>query len=175
MALNPATKRRLAHASALFDVRAEVPIRNRVPPYRQEITMFRKFIAAMLATLALNAFAAVDINRASRAELETVKGIGPGLSAKILKAREAGEFRSWSDMVQRVPGVGGASAGKLSKAGLTVGGAPLDASTLPPATTKAKSPGKKATDAATGAEPGKVTRRAERKVMPKGKADAAES
>ncbi|MBL8340795.1 MAG: helix-hairpin-helix domain-containing protein [Rubrivivax sp.] len=109
--------------------------------------MFRKLIAVVLATLALNAWAAVDINRASRAELETVKGIGPGLSAKILEARKAGEFKSWADMVERVPGVGAASAGKLSQGGLTVGGAPFDASALP----AAKAGGKKAAKAEPGA------------------------
>jgi len=98
--------------------------------------MFRQLIAAALAVFALNAFAAVEINRASRAELETVKGVGPGLSAKILKAREAGEFKDWADMVRRVPGVGAASAGKLSQGGLTVGGAAFDASQLPPAAPK---------------------------------------
>jgi competence protein ComEA len=104
--------------------------------------MFRHLIAAVLAAFALNAWAAVDINRASRAELETVKGIGPGLSAKIMKAREAGEFKSWADMVERVPGVGAASAGKLSKAGLTVAGSPFDASTMPAAAPKSKKAGK---------------------------------
>ncbi|MCW5636502.1 MAG: helix-hairpin-helix domain-containing protein [Rubrivivax sp.] len=98
--------------------------------------MFRQLIATVLAAFALNAFAAVEINSASRAELETVKGVGPGLSAKILKAREAGEFKDWADMVQRVPGVGAASADKLSKGGLTVGGAAFDASKMPPAAPK---------------------------------------
>lgn len=98
--------------------------------------MLRQLITALVAAVALNAFAAVDINRASRAELETVKGVGPGLSAKIIKAREAGEFKDWPDMVKRVPGVGAASAGKLSKAGLTVGGNAFDASQMP-APTKA--------------------------------------
>ncbi len=58
----------------------------------------RNFIALLAAAVfslsALNAFAAVDVNKASQAELETVKGIGPGLSAKILKAREAGTFKN---------------------------------------------------------------------------------
>lgn len=126
--------------------------------------MFRQLIATVLAAFALNAFAAVDINRANRAELETVKGVGPGLSAKILKAREAGEFKDWADMVQRVPGVGAASAGKLSKAGLTVGGAPFDASKLPAATPKkarqAKAP--EGEPAATG-DAAKPARKAARK------------
>lgn len=127
--------------------------------------MFRQLIATVLATLAFNAFAAVDINRANRAELETVKGVGPGLSAKILKAREAGEFKDWADMVQRVPGVGAASAGKLSKAGLTVGGAPFDASKLPAAAPKKARQAKAAEGEATASGDGatKPARKAARK------------
>jgi competence protein ComEA len=105
--------------------------------------MFRRLIVACLAAFALNAFAAVEINRASRAELETVKGIGPGLSAKIMKEREAGEFKDWADMVKRVPGVGAASADKLSKAGLTVGGSGFDAKAMPQEASKERKPGKK--------------------------------
>lgn len=126
--------------------------------------MIRQLIATVLAALALNAFAAVDINRATRAELETVKGVGPGLSAKILKAREAGEFKGWADMVQRVPGVGAASAGKLSKAGLTVGGAAFDASQMPPAPPKQARQRKAEGEAAAGSESAtKPARKAARK------------
>lgn len=89
--------------------------------------MFRRLIALVLAAFALQAFAAVEANRASRAELETVKGIGPGLSAKILKARESGEFKGWADLVERVSGVGPGNAARFSQAGLTVSGAPYDA------------------------------------------------
>ncbi len=82
----------------------------------------RNFIALLAAVFALNAFAAVDVNKANQAELETVKGIGPGLSAKILKAREAGSFKDWGDLVDRVSGVGPGNASRFSQAGLTVGG-----------------------------------------------------
>lgn len=90
----------------------------------------RNFIALLAAAVfslsALNAFAAVDVNKASQAELETVKGIGPGLSAKILKAREAGTFKNWGDLVDRVGGVGPGNAARFSQAGLTVGGNAYD-------------------------------------------------
>lgn len=96
--------------------------------------MIRNFLAiaatafALLAPLAAQA---ADVNRASQAELESVKGIGPGLSGKILKAREAGAFKDWGDFVQRVGGVGPGNAAKLSANGLTVGGAAFDPAALP--------------------------------------------
>lgn len=98
--------------------------------------MFRNLITLLLAVFALNAFAAVDVNQASRADLETVKGIGPGLSAKIMDARKEGAFKNWDDLVDRVGGVGPKNASKLSQAGLTVAGAGYDASSAAPAPTK---------------------------------------
>jgi competence protein ComEA len=87
--------------------------------------MIRTFFALVAAVFAFNAFAA-DANKASQAELETVKGIGPGLSAKIIKARETGIFKNWDDLVERVGGVGTGNAARFSQAGLTVGGAAYD-------------------------------------------------
>lgn len=84
--------------------------------------MFRSFLATVLATLALNAFAAVDVNKANQAELESIKGIGPGLSTKIIDARKASAFKDWGDLVDRVAGVGPGNAARFSQAGLTVGG-----------------------------------------------------
>ena len=88
--------------------------------------MFRNFIALVLAVFALNAFAAADANQATRAELESVKGIGPGLSGKIVDARRAGSFKDWADLVQRVGGIGAGNAARLSQAGLTVAGSSFD-------------------------------------------------
>ena len=41
---------------------------------------FRLLIASVLAAFAFAAQASVDVNKASQAELETVKGIGPASS-----------------------------------------------------------------------------------------------
>ena len=82
--------------------------------------MFRTLIALLIAAFAFAAQAAVDANKASQAELETVKGIGPGLSGKILDARKAGAFKDWNDLVERVGGVGPGNAARFSQAGLTV-------------------------------------------------------
>jgi competence protein ComEA len=85
--------------------------------------MFRILAAFILAAFAFAAQAAVDANKASQAELETVKGIGPGLSNKILDARKAGAFKDWSDLVDRVGGIGPGNAARFSQAGLTVNSA----------------------------------------------------
>lgn len=100
--------------------------------------MFRNILVSLLAAFALNAFAAVDVNRATQAELETVKGIGPGLSGKILEARKSGEFKTWAELVDRVGGVGPGNAARFSQHGLTVGGAAYDnsAAAAPKATKK---------------------------------------
>lgn len=95
--------------------------------------MIRNFLALLFAVFALNAFAAIDVNQASQAELETVKGIGPGLSAKIMKARQTSSFKTWDDLVDRVSGVGPGNAARFSQAGLTVAGAAYSGSTAQPA------------------------------------------
>jgi competence protein ComEA len=84
-----------------------------------------KFIGAALMVLAINAWAAVDINTASGSDLDSIKGIGPGTSAKILEQRKSGKFKDWADLIQRVTGIGAVRAGKLSSEGLTVNGTPF--------------------------------------------------
>ena len=84
--------------------------------------MLKKVIAILLALSAAAAFAAVDVNKASLAELEAVKGIGPVAAAKILDERKKGSFKDWNDVMQRVRGIKEAKAARLSEAGLTVNG-----------------------------------------------------
>lgn len=77
--------------------------------------------------LALAGFAhsarAADLNTSTLAELEAVQGIGPGLSQRILQAREARAFSDWDDLLQRVPGLGAVAAVRLSSQGWTLAGA----------------------------------------------------
>jgi competence protein ComEA len=89
--------------------------------------MFRILAALILAAFAFAAQAAVDANKASQAELETDKGIGPGLSGKILDARKSGAFKDWNDLVERVGGVGPGNAAHFSQHGLTVNNAAYSA------------------------------------------------
>lgn len=85
--------------------------------------MLKKILAVLAMLYAFAAFAAVDVNKASAAELDGVKGIGPGTSKIILAERKKGEFKDWADFIARVKGVGEARAAKLSAEGLTVNGA----------------------------------------------------
>lgn len=56
---------------------------------------------------------AVDVNRASAAELETLPGIGPALARRIMESRaEAGPFRSADDLL-RVRGIGPATLERI--------------------------------------------------------------
>jgi len=84
--------------------------------------MLKKLIAVALAFYAAAAFAAVDINKATLAELEAVKGIGPVAAAKIVDERKKGAFKDWADVMQRVRGIKDAKAARLSEAGLIVNG-----------------------------------------------------
>lgn len=80
----------------------------------------RKVIVALIVALAAACLAATDVNKASVAELDGVKGIGPSLSGRILDERQKGNFRDWSDLISRVKGMGRKNAAKLSAEGLTV-------------------------------------------------------
>jgi len=84
--------------------------------------MFKTFVGLLLALCVGAAMAAVDINKATQAELESVKGIGPGMSTKILDERKKAQFKDWPDVIERVSGVGMGNAAKFSANGLTVNG-----------------------------------------------------
>ena len=64
----------------------------------------------------------LEANAATEAQLDSVLGIGPGLSRRILAERAQKPFDDWSDLIRRVTGIGPKSARKLSRQGLRVKG-----------------------------------------------------
>lgn len=85
--------------------------------------MLKKILVIVAMLYAAACFAAVDINKATAADLDSIKGVGPSLSGKILNERKKGNFKDWNDFVERVKGVGEGNAAKFSAEGMTVNGA----------------------------------------------------
>lgn len=122
-------------------------------------------IAAML--FASLSFAAVDVNKATAAELDGIKGIGPGISTKILDERKKGNFKDWNDFVERVKGVGDGNAAKFSAEGMTINGTAFKGATAAPATKEEKK------DAKAEAKMKAQEAKAEKDAAKQAKADAA--
>jgi competence protein ComEA len=99
-------------------------------------------VATMLIGMGF-AFAQVDVNKGDAAALDSVKGIGPAMSKKIIDERtKGGDFKDWADFQKRVKGVQDKRAAKLSQAGLQVNGKAKEGAemkaTEPKATRQAK-------------------------------------
>jgi len=78
-------------------------------------------LAALLA-VAPSAFA-VDLNTATPAQLQTIRGIGPKTAQIIVDERNrGGRYQSLEDLSDRVKGIGPKKAAALQAAGLTVQG-----------------------------------------------------
>lgn len=87
-----------------------------------------KAVVALSATVAVGlglawagASLALDANTASRDELQTLRGVGPALSARIVEARRAQPFTDLEDLKARVRGIGDANLRRMREAGLQVG------------------------------------------------------
>jgi len=78
-------------------------------------------LLALLPALA----AAVEVNTATRAQLEQLPGLGVAMTERILQARGERPFADWDDLAARVAGIGGKRAEQLHRQGLTVNGKPL--------------------------------------------------
>lgn len=93
----------------------------------------------VLLSLSLSAIAAVNINTASQAELESLDGIGPKKAAAIIEYRKKnGGFKSVDDL-KNVEGIGNATFDNLRK-DIAITGATT------PVAPKAKSNAKTAND-----------------------------
>lgn len=85
--------------------------------------MLKKILSVLTLGYIGACFAALEVNTATDAELDSIKGIGPAMSSKILDERKKGNFKDWIDFTNRVKGVKGTNAVKFSEQGLTVAGA----------------------------------------------------
>lgn len=106
--------------------------------------MLKKILALVAMLYAAACFAAVDVNKATAAELDSIKGIGPAISTKILDERKKGNFKDWNDFITRVKGVGAGNATKFSTQGLTVNDAAYKGAAAAPAAKKDEKPAAKA-------------------------------
>jgi len=100
---------------------------------------FLGFLVALCAWIGV-ALAAVDINTASEAELDKLKGIGPAKAKAIAAERKKnGPFKSLDDVAARVKGIGPKTVADWKKSGavtagsVPAGAAPAAAPSVPPA------------------------------------------
>jgi competence protein ComEA len=90
--------------------------------HRLQRNLWKSLFSCVVTLMCCHSALALDINQANEAELDSIKGMGPTLSAKVLKAREQRAFKDWSDLMQRVSGIRQNKAKQFSKQGLTVNG-----------------------------------------------------
>ncbi len=85
--------------------------------------MKRFLLALVLLVLSSFAIAAVNINTATKEELEALPGIGPVKAQAIIDYRKAnGPFKSIDDL-KKVNGIGDATLDKIKQSGVTLTGA----------------------------------------------------
>ncbi len=106
--------------------------------------MIKKLFLVVLGWLLIAAsVSALELNSASQAELDALKGIGPVKSKAIVDERtKNGPFKDADDFAKRVKGVGDKTVVNLEAQGLTINGssAPPAGSTAKPMTPATKTP-----------------------------------
>ena len=129
------------------------------------------FLKATLLSLLLlaggNAFA-LDVNRATSEELQTVEGVGPVIAQRIIKERSrGGKFASNADLMERVNGVGEKTAGRITAgSGLKKGTRSSSKKTPTKKTATKKVSTRKATDTKTSSKK-KTAKKAKKKTTKK--------
>ena len=87
--------------------------------------MLKQFLIGFVLLISAHfSLAAVDVNSADKASLQSIKDVSPATADAILAERQkGGKFKNWDDLVKRVKGVGPRNSVKMSEAGMTVDGA----------------------------------------------------
>jgi len=83
--------------------------------------LLKKWLFGALVCVPLSVLA-LEINQANEAELDSIKGMGPAMTRKVLVARADKPFSNWKDLMSRVAGIGKAKAQQFSAQGLVVNG-----------------------------------------------------
>ena len=109
---------------------------------------------ALALSLSAGFAAAVEVNSADQAALESVKGIGPVHAKAIIDERtKNGPFKDAGDLATRVKGIGTKSVTNLEAAGLTINGSSAPPSGVKAAPKSTSTASTKAAPAATTAAP----------------------
>ena len=83
--------------------------------------LLKQWVLGALVCAQLSVFA-LEINQANEAELDSIKGMGPAMTRKVLAARTERLFMNWTDLMSRVTGIGKAKAQQFSDQGVLVNG-----------------------------------------------------
>ncbi|HEY4298736.1 MAG TPA: helix-hairpin-helix domain-containing protein [Paraburkholderia sp.] len=113
---------------------------------------------AVALSLSAGFAAAVEVNSADQAALESVKGIGPVHAKAIIDERaKNGPFKNADDLAARVKGIGTKSVTNLEAAGLTINGSSAPPSGMKPAAKSSSAGSTASTKAAPAAAPAATT------------------
>jgi competence protein ComEA len=83
--------------------------------------LLKHWLVGVLACACLSVLA-LEINQANEAELDSIKGMGPAMTRKVLTARADKPFTNWKDLMSRVTGIGKKKAQQFSDQGVLVNG-----------------------------------------------------
>jgi competence protein ComEA len=88
------------------------------------IELIPRFITLLLSLLFSAAAPAVDLNTATRAELEQLNGLGVSTAARVLEERNKAPFADWADLSRRVKGIKAQRVEQLRQQGVSINGKP---------------------------------------------------
>ena len=83
--------------------------------------LLKHWLVGVLACACLSVLA-LEINQANEAELDSIKGMGPAMTRKVMTVRAEKPFSNWKDLMLRVSGIGKAKAQQFSDQGVLVNG-----------------------------------------------------